>query len=66
MLIRSALLVAALVISACASATQPGALNEPTDAKADTGCPCSSSKVCTGPRGGRYCITSSGNKRYIK
>lgn len=28
------------------------------------GCPCSGSRNCTGPRGGRYCITSGGNKRY--
>jgi hypothetical protein len=28
------------------------------------GCPCGSGKVCVGPRGGRYCITSGGNKRY--
>lgn len=28
------------------------------------GCPCSGSKICIGPRGGRYCITSGGNKRY--
>ena len=27
-------------------------------------CPCGSGMVCTGPRGGRYCITSGGNKRY--
>jgi|SRR5690625_230928 len=27
-------------------------------------CPCSSSSNCYGPRGGRYCITSGGNKRY--
>lgn len=27
-------------------------------------CPCSSSYNCTGPRGGRYCYTSGGNKRY--
>lgn len=27
-------------------------------------CPCNGGKVCVGPRGGRYCITSSGNKRY--
>lgn len=27
-------------------------------------CPCSSEHVCIGPRGGRYCITSGGNKRY--
>lgn len=27
-------------------------------------CPCSGSNNCIGPRGGRYCITSGGNKRY--
>ena len=27
-------------------------------------CSCSSGRVCFGPRGGRYCITSGGNKRY--
>lgn len=27
-------------------------------------CPCSSSANCVGPRGGTYCITSGGNKRY--
>lgn len=27
-------------------------------------CPCSGNRVCIGPRGGRYCITSGGNKRY--
>ncbi|QXG50090.1 SH3 domain-containing protein [Pseudomonas viridiflava] len=27
-------------------------------------CPCASGNVCIGPRGGRYCITSGGNKRY--
>lgn len=27
-------------------------------------CPCSGSNVCIGPRGGRYCITNVGNKRY--
>jgi hypothetical protein len=27
-------------------------------------CPCSGGHVCIGPRGGRYCITSGGNKRY--
>lgn len=28
------------------------------------GCPCGTGAVCVGPRGGRYCITSGGNKRY--
>ena len=27
-------------------------------------CPCSGRSICIGPRGGRYCITSGGNKRY--
>ncbi len=27
-------------------------------------CPCSGGSVCIGPRGGRFCITSGGNKRY--
>jgi hypothetical protein len=27
-------------------------------------CPCSGAYNCTGPRGGQYCITSGGNKRY--
>lgn len=31
---------------------------------ASYGCPCSSNTNCYGPRGGRYCITSGGNKRY--
>ena len=30
----------------------------------DSSCPCSGRHVCIGPRGGRYCITSGGNKRY--
>lgn len=30
----------------------------------DGTCPCSGDRVCIGPRGGRYCITSGGNKRY--
>jgi hypothetical protein len=28
-------------------------------------CPCSGSDVCIGPRGGVFCITSGGNKRYL-
>ncbi|AWH88256.1 SH3 domain-containing protein [Limnobaculum parvum] len=30
----------------------------------NSGCSCSSGRICIGPRGGRYCITSGGNKRY--
>lgn len=41
--------------------------NSPRPARSnysDGSCPCSGSRVCIGPRGGRYCITSGGNKRY--
>lgn len=31
-----------------------------------TSCSCSGTKRCTGPRGGRYCITSGGKKRYTR
>lgn len=27
-------------------------------------CPCGSGRICIGPRGGRFCITSGGNKEY--
>lgn len=27
-------------------------------------CPCAGSASCAGPKGGHYCLTSSGNKRY--
>lgn len=29
-------------------------------------CSCRSGNVCTGPRGGRYCMTDAGNKSYLK
>lgn len=39
-------------------------LQHPTPQNYGSSCPCSSGTVCIGPRGGRYCITSGGNKRY--
>lgn len=39
-------------------ATQPAATN--------FACSCSSRSYCTGPRGGTYCVTSGGSKRYIR
>jgi hypothetical protein len=27
-------------------------------------CPCGKGTLCTGPKGGQYCITTSGNKSY--
>jgi len=29
-------------------------------------CICGSGFICTGPRGGRYCITPKGNKSYLR
>lgn len=29
------------------------------------GCDCSANAICTGPRGGKYCLTAEGKKRYI-
>lgn len=43
-----------------ASSTRRSAYSHP-DAST---CPCRGNHVCIGPRGGRYCITSGGNKRY--
>jgi hypothetical protein len=31
---------------------------------ADGDCACGSGALCTGPRGGQYCMTASGNKSY--
>lgn len=27
-------------------------------------CPCVSNMLCTGPKGGHYCVTANGKKRY--
>lgn len=36
----------------------------PRKTAAQGACPCGTSTYCTGPRGGRYCLTPSGNKSY--
>jgi len=44
-----------------------GRRNRSSQAKSFYGggaCPCGSGRICIGPRGGRYCITSGGNKEY--
>jgi hypothetical protein len=43
------------------SAAQPTRRQTP---EYGSSCPCSSGNICIGPRGGRYCITSGGHKRY--
>src|SRR5690554_2692894 len=37
-----------------------------TRAAPSASCSCSSGSYCTGPRGGRYCVTSTGSKRYAR
>lgn len=32
----------------------------------DNACSCRSGEFCTGPRGGRYCMTDSGEKSYLR
>lgn len=39
-------------------------LKKTTSNSYGSSCPCFSNTNCIGPRGGRYCITSGGNKRY--
>ena len=43
-----------------------GSSGEPvvTASSAVGGCACGSALLCTGPRGGRYCIAADGRKRY--
>ena len=46
-----------------ATETAAGSSAAPVAADAPP-CPCSGPKLCTGPRGGRYCLTATGQKRY--
>ena len=41
-----------------------GGKDEPTLASNVTGCACGSTALCTGLKGGQYCITPNGKKRY--
>lgn len=41
-----------------------GAIQATPAAEAISTCPCGGSTRCTGPKGGQYCLTPSGNKRY--
>ena len=42
-----------------------GSTSPESSRASDSTCPCSGEEVCTGPRGGRFCYTSGGNKRYL-
>jgi len=46
------------------SASRKSSIRSRTHYNNTSSCSCSGSQVCIGPRGGRYCITSGGNKRY--
>ena len=47
---------------------QPEKINEPLPIAAPVveSCECSTGAICTGPRGGKYCLTPSGNKKYTE
>jgi micrococcal nuclease len=41
-----------------------GGKDEPTELSKASGCPCGGASLCTGPRGGEYCIKPNGKKQY--
>lgn len=47
---------------------QPEKISEPLPIAAPVveSCECSTGAICTGPRGGKYCLTPSGNKKYTE
>lgn len=51
----------------CSGAPSQPALSfmAPQRSTAD-GCSCRSAKICTGPRGGQYCLSDSGAKSYLR
>lgn len=52
-------------VTAQAAATQAEAATPEAAAPARAGpCACADGALCAGPRGGRYCLTDAGNKRY--
>ncbi len=58
----SALLFSLLACSAVNAQSKFGKLGgEPASA-----CSCEGNKLCEGPRGGKYCVTKRGHKKYIK
>ena len=57
--------VAVLGVNSVVAAEAASPKKAPKHAVTST-CPCSGAHVCVGPRGGRYCITAGGKKRYMK
>lgn len=58
---RLIVLIAALALLPAAPPVEAGRAALSTSA-----CPCGRAKVCTGKRGGRYCIAPSGARRYVR
>lgn len=54
----------------CSATHQPlgllGASPQPVPATSTTTCDCRSGTFCTGPRGGRFCLSDSGEKSYLR
>ena len=52
----------------CSAAEAPGSTARPLLAtpRAGSDCSCRTSSYCTGPRGGRYCLSDSGKKSYFR
>lgn len=50
-------------VNPAAASTPPKESKRPQPIR-EYSCSCAGGNVCIGPRGGRYCITSGGNKRY--
>jgi hypothetical protein len=52
--------------SAPGPAAAPAAVQvAPAAAEENSGCECAKGQICTGKRGGRYCLKDDGSKRYI-
>lgn len=49
-----------------APAIRPLISNSNTTHQADKACSCRANRYCTGPRGGRYCLSDSGKKSYLR
>lgn len=47
------------------TAVPVGAQAQAVAEPAAPGCDCAAGAVCTGPRGGKYCLTAEGKKRYL-
>jgi hypothetical protein len=65
MTFKYSLSIAALCIGAFTFSNAQAAL-EKSNNTGVSACPCQSSNFCQGPRGGKYCVTKRGHKKYIK